>query len=119
MTADHGHLSERCFGRSDRRAQHRWLGPEGLDDRGRVLRVPPQSLDEPRLRSQGLGPETGLVAGLNRILAAWKICGYLADATVGRLKKLPASELRRWLRGLAQYAPASRYGLAAAPSGPA
>ena len=51
---------------------------------------------------------------VDRILVACQIRGYLAGATVGRLKKLPARELRRRLESLGQYAPASRYGLAAA-----
>ena len=53
-------------------------------------------------------------AVLDRILVAVTIRGYLAGASVGRLKKLPARELRRWLLAIGRYAPASRYGLAAA-----
>jgi hypothetical protein len=49
-----------------------------------------------------------------RILTAWKLRGYLARATIGQLKKLPGSELRRWLKALGLYAPSSRYGQAAA-----
>ena len=94
--------------------------------RGSILAQRPEAIDRealsrypaPELRALAmvLGvPHSGdREALVDRILVAVKLRGYLAGATVGRLKKLPARELRRWLNSIGQYAPPSRYGLAAA-----
>jgi hypothetical protein len=94
--------------------------------RGSILALRPEAISGEALGrypvadlsalAQVLGvPHSGDRATLvDRILIACRIRGYLAEATVGQLKKLPARELRRWLKSLGQYAPASRYGLAAA-----
>ncbi len=88
------------------------LGP-GAISREALGRYPAAELSA---LAQVLGvPHSGSRAALlDRILVACQLRGYLANATIGRLKRLPARELRRWLKSIGQYAPASRYGLAAA-----
>jgi hypothetical protein len=94
--------------------------------RGSILGLRPETITRESL-SRHPAPELSALARvlgvphsgdraalLDRILAAVKIRSDLAGATVGRLKKLPVRELRRWLKSLSQYAPPSRYGLAAA-----
>ena len=104
--------------RNDARCPER---PARVDPRARPETITRASLSRyPAAELQGLAqvlgtttPATGRPC-LSAILAAVRLRGYLAGATVGWLKKLPARELRRWLKSIGQYAPASRYGLAAA-----
>ena len=60
-------------------------------------------------------PHTGTRARLiERIGTAMDARNFLADATPSQLRRLSSSYLRGWLKALGQYAPPTRYGLAAA-----
>jgi hypothetical protein len=94
--------------------------------RGSILALRPEAITGetlsryPSAELQALAMVLGIrhsgtrAALAERILAVCQTRRQLATATVGQLKKLPARALRRWLKSLGQYAPASRYGLAAA-----
>jgi hypothetical protein len=94
--------------------------------RGSILALKPEAIDRqtleryPTAELQALAQVVGVPYSgnrettLGRILTAWRYRRYLATATAGQLRKLPPRELRRWLKELGQYAPPSRYGLAAA-----
>ncbi len=94
--------------------------------RGSILALKPEQITEQTLARYSANDVASLaiVIGaphsgnrsetIRRIITAWELRTFLADATAEALRKLPGKQLKAKLRSVGAYAPSTKYGMAAA-----